>query len=65
MYSDVVTEPEEKNVKPYMEQENENQLYETADMADADGAVFNPIYDRFVFLTDNFSCCFDAVVRCY
>ena len=46
MYNDV-KEPEKKNEKSYMDQENENPLYETAD---ADNAVFNPIYDRFVLI---------------
>lgn len=51
LYTDV-KEPEKKNEeRPFTKQKDENPLYEAAD---ADGAVLNPIYDRFVFL----NCCF-------
>ncbi len=56
MYTDV-KELENKNEKPYTEQENENPLYEAADV---DVAVLNPIYDRCVFFRDKSRCC-----RCY
>lgn len=55
VYTDV-KEPERKNEKePYKEQENENPLYEAADV---DSAVLKPIYDRFV----KCSCC-DSIDR--
>lgn len=42
-----VHEAEKERDGPYMEQEDENPLYEPATTEDAG---LNPIYDRFVFL---------------
>ena len=54
MYTDV-KEPENLNkADPYKDQENENPLYEGAD---ANDAVLNPIYGRFV-CSSNSNCCF-------
>lgn len=43
-YTEVQDTGDQKEEKLYIDRENENPLYEAADVGDA---VFNPIYDRF------------------
>ena len=54
LYTDV-EEPDKNNEKKlYMEQESDNPLYEVTGTNDA---VFNPIYNRFVFFEVSCCCC--------
>lgn len=51
-YTEVEDTEKTNEYERYMEQENENPLYEGAD---TDAAVLNPIYGRFVLLNINFN----------
>lgn len=50
-YTEVQDTEDQKEEELFTDHENENPLYETADVGDA---VFNPIYDRFVSINLHF-----------